>query len=77
MEKEYEEAIEILSNGIKYNPEECSLYYNRACILCNVGRLEEAAEDMRKGIKLYPKFIEYVKRDKELKPIKEFFFDNE
>ena len=63
-------AIEIINEGIKENEEQGFLYYNRACFYVNIGELDKALEDVIKCIDLDDLFLDYMKRDRELDPIR-------
>ena len=66
----YNKAIEIITNGIYENPEVGFLYYNRACFYSLIGEYEKALDGVLKAIELDDFFIEYMKKDKELDPIR-------
>ena len=59
-------AIKVLTEGIKYNPHAEYLYYNRACCYSKIKKLDEALNDLKKAIILYPNFIDIIKLDKDL-----------
>ena len=63
-------AIEVIDEGIEENPNQGFLYYNRACFYVNIGELEKALEDINKSIELDDLFLDYMKKDKELDPIR-------
>ena len=55
-----------MTEGIKYNPHAEYLYYNRACCYSKIKKLDEALNDLKKAIILYPNFIDIIKLDKDL-----------
>lgn len=61
--KEYQKAVDILSEGIVYNREAHDLYYNRACSYAIMKDFENAFHDIEIALKLYPLLIEWVVRD--------------
>jgi tetratricopeptide (TPR) repeat protein len=65
----YKKAIDIISEGIKNNLDAEFLYYNRACCYAKIHELSKALEDLREAVRLYPKFIEYIEKDDELKEV--------
>ena len=69
-EVDFTKAIEIISRGIKENSNQGFLYYNRACFYVNIGECEKALEDINKSIELDNLFLDYMKKDKELDPIR-------
>ena len=69
-EENYQKAVEIISEGIESNKEESFLYYNRACFLAHLNRLEESMQDLITATTLSPCLIEYMKADEELGPVK-------
>ena len=68
--EDYMKAIEIINEGIKENPEEGFLYYNRACFYAAISELDLALNDVFKSIKLNDFFVEYMKKDRELDRIR-------
>ena len=71
-EEKFEKAIEVISEGIKENEDEGFLYYNRACFYVNIKENLKALKDVEKSIQLDDLFLDYMKKDKELDPIREF-----
>lgn len=65
-----DKAIEIISEGIKENPNQGFLYYNRACFFVNLKELYKAFEDLNKAIELDDIFEDYMKSDEELNPLR-------
>lgn len=63
-------AIEIINEGIKENPEEGFLYYNRACFYAAISELDLALDDVLKSIELNDFFVDYMKKDRELDGIR-------
>ena len=62
-----EKGIEILSLGLRFNPENHFLYYNRSCFKAILGKdLEEATDDLIKAVEFYPEFIKYINKDNDL-----------
>lgn len=70
-EGNFEKAIEVISEGIEENDDEGFLYYNRACYYVNINENLKALRDVEKSIELNEFFLEYMKKDKELDPIRE------
>ena len=66
----FDTAIDIINEGIRENEEQGFLYYNRACFYVNIGELEKAFYDIEKSIQLDDIFLEYMKKDTELDPIR-------
>jgi hypothetical protein len=60
----------VISEGIKENPEEGFLYYNRACFWVHLDSFREALSDVEKAIELNDFFEEYMREDEELNPIR-------
>ena len=58
--KEYQKAIDILSEGIVFNKEAYDLYYNRACSYAIINEFENALDDIELALKLYPPLIEWI-----------------
>ena len=70
-EGKIDKAIEILSRGIKFNPDCEFLFYNRSCFNALKGEIGCAIDDLIKAVELYPKFIDYIKKDNELEMVRE------
>jgi tetratricopeptide (TPR) repeat protein len=70
-EGNFEKAIEVINEGIKENQEQGFLYYNRACFYVNIKENLKAFKDVEKSIKLDDLFLDYMKKDRELDPIRE------
>ena len=68
--KDYNNAIQILTYGIKYNGNMEDLYYNRACCYSILGEVEKALDDLEKSISISEDIIQYVKWDKDFSRIK-------
>lgn len=66
--RDYNNTINILNKGIE-NTEEDFLYYHRGCTFAKLNRFEEALADVNKSIELNDFFLEYSKKDKDLKEI--------
>lgn len=64
-EKKYLDAINLLTEGIKYNPTAHDLYYNRACCYSILGEKEKAIKDLNQALILFPSIIKYIKADKD------------
>lgn len=67
---EFYKAIEVINEGITENKDEGFLYYNRACFYVNIGEVLLAFEDIKKCIELDESFLDYMKKDEELNPIR-------
>ena len=63
-------AIDVISKGIVENEEQGFLYYNRACFYVNINENLKAIADVEKSIELDDLFLDYMKKDKELDPIR-------
>lgn len=73
---DYSKGIFYLSEGIKNNLDVSYLYYNRGCMYVLNNEYENAIKDIKKSIELDDFFIDYSKKDTELKPIiNKVFFD--
>jgi tetratricopeptide (TPR) repeat protein len=72
-----DEAVEVLSEGIRNSPSAHDLYYNRACCLSKLGREEEAILDLESALKLNPYLAVWVRRDNDFETLREnpFFKD--
>ncbi len=70
-DNDFTTAINIINKGIEINPEEGFLYYNRACFYVNTKELLKALKDVEKCIELNDLFLDYMKKDKELDPIRD------
>jgi tetratricopeptide (TPR) repeat protein len=71
-EGDFKKAVEIINEGIKENEDQGFLYYNRACFYVHIQEYIKAIKDVEKSIKLDGFFLEYMKKDKELDPIRNF-----
>lgn len=70
-EEEYKKAIEVFGQGIDNNPDEASLFYNRACCYAQLQKPEIALIDIIKALEIYPELLEFMKSDKELSSIRD------
>jgi tetratricopeptide (TPR) repeat protein len=64
--KEYQKAVDILSEGIRYNERAYDLYYNRACSYSIMNNHEKALDDIEISLSLYPSLIKWVVWDDDL-----------
>ncbi len=71
-EENFHKAIEVIDVGIKENPDEGFLYYNRACFYVNINEDIKAINDVEKSIELNDIFFDYMKKDKELNNIRKY-----
>lgn len=69
-QKEYDKAIDILTEGINKHPHHV-LYYNRACSYRKKGNIEKALKDFEKAKELDDVVIKWAKNDPDLKDIVE------
>lgn len=53
-----EKAIEALNEGVRWNPEDPLVYYNRACFLTELKYEEKALLDLNKTLQLNPHFAD-------------------
>lgn len=67
-EKRYDDAIEILTEGIDRNPHHI-LYYNRACSFRKLGNISQAVKDYKEAKNLDPVVEKWAKNDIDLKDI--------
>ncbi|MDZ5252933.1 tetratricopeptide repeat protein [Clostridium sp. LIBA-8841] len=66
-ENNIEKGIDILSLGLRFNPENHFLYYNRSCFKAILGKdLDDATNDLIKAVELYPDFVKYINKDNDL-----------
>jgi len=70
-EGNFQRAIEVISDGIGENEDQGFLYYNRGCFYVNINENLKAFDDVEKSIELDDLFLDYMKKDKELDPIRE------
>ena len=70
-ENDYQNAIDIISKGIRNCPKTSFLYYNRACFYVRLGELDLAIRDLFTAINLSKELEEYMKKDKELDPLRD------
>lgn len=70
-EGRFKYCIEILSEGIKYNPYSEYLYYNRACCYSKLNMKDLAIKDLKKAMDLYPKIAEMAIKDKDFNNMKD------
>lgn len=68
-ENNIEKGIDILSLGIKYNPNCHFLYYNRGCFYGVLNDDKKGFEDIKKALEIYPDFMKYILEDDELQNI--------
>lgn len=66
-----DEAVDILSEGIRNSTSTHDLYYNRACCLSKLGRKAESLHDLDSALKLNPYLAVWVRRDKDFESLKE------
>ena len=64
--QDYQESINLYTEGIKYNPEFAVLYYNRACCYALLKNEKNALQDLKKALELSPALKDYLKTDAEL-----------
>jgi tetratricopeptide (TPR) repeat protein len=69
-EKRYEEAAEVLREGVEAHPRNAGLLYNLACFESLAGEKEQALEHLRRAFELHPGFFEFAKTDSDLDPIR-------
>ncbi|HVM68900.1 MAG TPA: tetratricopeptide repeat protein [Gaiellaceae bacterium] len=63
-----ERGLEELDAGIRAR-EHPALHYHRACLLCRLGRADEARPALDRAIELDPKFAEWAAEDDDLRPL--------
>lgn len=59
-DKKYNEALDVLTEGILYNSKAHDLYYNRACTYSIIGHGENALDDLEVALELHPGLIDYL-----------------
>ncbi|MDR0665679.1 MAG: tetratricopeptide repeat protein [Helicobacteraceae bacterium] len=52
----YEEALEYFAKAIKEKPKSAEIYYERGCLLSDLGEYEAAIKDFTKAIELKPDY---------------------
>ena len=62
---QYQDAINILTKGIKSNQNAHDLYYNRACSWAILGENKKAIEDIELALKIHPPLIKWILRDED------------
>jgi len=73
--KKYDQALKVINQALKINPNYASVYYNLACIYSLKGERSIALINLKKAIDLNSKYIELAQKDKDftfLKQDKEF-----
>ena len=70
-ERDFKKAIEVISQGIEHNENQGFLYYNRGCFYVNLNENMKAFNDIIKSIELDDLFFDYMKKDRELDPVRE------
>eukprot|EP01098_Paradermamoeba_levis_P004148 TRINITY_DN179_c0_g1_i1.p1 TRINITY_DN179_c0_g1~~TRINITY_DN179_c0_g1_i1.p1 ORF type:complete len:428 (-),score=85.93 TRINITY_DN179_c0_g1_i1:211-1494(-) len=72
-EKNYDKAIELYSKGIELEPNNATLYCNRAAAFCWLKRFEEALQDAERTIQLKPDWPKaYVRKATALISLRRF-----
>ena len=69
-EDRLEECVEVLTEGIRYNPYAEYLYYNRACCYSRLNMVDSAIEDLRKSILIYPGILDMAADDEDFNNIR-------
>lgn len=65
-------ALNAYSEGIKVDPNNSVLYYNRGCVYALLNKEKNAINDIKKSISLNQNLYDYMLEDEELKDIKDF-----
>ena len=63
-----ERGLAELEAGLE-SREHPALHYHRACLLCRLGRLDEARPALERAIAMDPKFAEWAAEDEDLAPL--------
>jgi tetratricopeptide (TPR) repeat protein len=66
----WQEAIEILEDGLRERPGNASLLYNLACAEAGAGRKEDALAHLREAVEARPDLAERARADSDLDPIR-------
>lgn len=64
--KDFNGAINILNEGIYFNPDSVNLFYNRACSKSNLDRDEDALIDLKRAIDINKEAYNWAKKDPDL-----------
>ncbi|EFI41303.1 tetratricopeptide repeat protein [Peptoniphilus sp. oral taxon 386 str. F0131] len=64
--KDFNRAIEILNEGIEYNPESVNLFYNRACSKARLGDKEGALLDLKRAVNINKEAYNWAVNDLDL-----------
>ena len=67
----WEQALEILADGLREHPGDGSLLYNVACCEARVGRLDDATAHLRAALADEPRVREWGASDADLDPLRE------
>lgn len=70
-DRDYENALKILREGLEEFPRTVNLHYNAACALVHLNREEEAWEEISKAIAVNPDIVKWAVKDKDLKELME------
>lgn len=71
--REYMDAVKILDQGIKENPENVNLYYNRSCSKALLNMIEDAFLDIKMAMKLDNEVINWANKDPDLIEVMKLF----
>lgn len=74
--KYWDQAMSILNQLVKSNPDSSRVLYNRACYLIALGKKEDAKADLEKAIKIQPGLKIYARKDRDFISVrKESWFE--
>lgn len=68
--KEYDKAIEVLSEALADYPDDAAVLYNLACAESMAGRTVEAIEHLRRSVEREERFRELALKDTDFDPIR-------
>ena len=66
----WEQAIVLLEEGLRENPQNSSILYNLACAESRAGRTADAIAHLTEALELNPKNVEDARRDPDFDPIR-------
>jgi len=66
----WEEAIELIEEGLRERPGHPALLYNLACAESRAGRTEAALEHLQQAVAADPKYLGYARTDPDFEPVR-------
>ncbi len=67
---EYKKGITVIDQALALNPNYAKGHYEKACLLCAMGKLDEAVACVKLAAKHDPSEVRYMKRDDDLKALR-------